>query len=233
MVSISVSISIQDTLDAIETTAKREVYQRAEEEAKGVAGDFLAGIIRTLVPIALGSEGGLTSSVINVLSRSNNNGAAGNFSGDLIQGALCEVLGGGNADLVSALHFEVPADRNTGRPTGNGISCGTLDINVGGGDPRFDLLYTPEQPEMLETGGPKSWLVGEFKISVKAMIDKYFYKKDKTGQFSAILNHAADYSYSHSALFLTWRGGTDSNYKKLEGEALKKRVLLFILTIRD
>ena len=226
LTTISVANGIQQNLVKTAKSGLINLFrERLKDEALGVAGDLFANAVGKLVPGISGTAG----AAISRLTGGTNSGAAGTSFEGIIGRAVCDYLGvdGG----LEYLWLEVGVD-DSGKVVDNGIQCPPTRIS-GNANARPDFVFTKREPIDLRTSGPKSFVIGDVKIGVRAMVDKYVYKKDKSGQWAAITNHAKKYSYSRMGFFITWYSGTPGQLRSLLDNALSKGVVVSIFSLSD
>jgi RHS repeat-associated protein len=180
LVSISISSSIEDNLQAVQTAGANYLRQLFRNKLSEALGNVVLDTIKSFVP---GFEG-----VENIL-RSGNPFQQGRALEALIKGTL-RSKAGPFAGIVSKIFFEVPIN-DQGEPQGNGLNVS--NYNTGnpfkGYNSRLnsfpDLIASDTPPADLPKTGDRSWVIGDIKRSVQGI-------RASRNQYRRILAHAAN-----------------------------------------
>ncbi len=217
--------SVQGIVSNLQRIAGIQLRSYFKDRVKDAAAEIVIGAIEKLVP-GLGA----LDKIVDLIP-GKNNGTQGVDFGDFLQHQFCEPFRGSRLIDYVFLEVSVGAD---GKPLHDGFSCGqpielkgllkTLGLKKQ--PPRPDFLISEAPPTELEKGsGPKSFLIGDFKVRPENI------RADKQ-QFKAIYNHAANYEYSRVALYITLFGGRT---RESISQAVKQAggAVIFIVSILD
>ncbi len=228
LIGLNVGMSTQSTLRNAQTAAVNVLKEEMKSRARGVVTDILSSSLESLLPVSIGGD------LLRQLSKFSSDSERGTMLGQWIAEALCSGVRG--TSFSDALWIEVSMDPAEGEPEANGIHCrgsgacfqnSTLDIAVG--RPRPDLLFSSRAPLELEKHGPKSYLVGEIKLSTERARKSFV---DHPGsQSRAILGHARNYEYGRTVLIVAAYPGTAADADEISGALLSRGVYGFLLEI--
>ncbi|WP_204104827.1 MULTISPECIES: RHS repeat-associated core domain-containing protein, partial [Spirulina sp. CCY15215] len=136
----------------------------------------------------------------------------------------------GDQNFLNYIHLEVPISKD-GIPQDEGLNIRRFGARspFSPGVPRPDYLIKPNNPTNMNVD---SWLIGDFKMSVKTMIDKYRKNGDQHDQWLAIVNHARLYGKRITGFF-TMYPGTSAQNELLRKGGFKRGVVIVILSIKE
>jgi RHS repeat-associated protein len=206
VVSVNVTMSAQSIMASAQSWAARLVITKVKDAATDIFVDSIVKILTMMVPMTETSI--FAASLLDDAAQPWKKFERG------IMNFLCDMFGSKN---LSWLWFE-PVIQENGKPLGNGWSCN------GPRDPRESIYRMKKghrEPDFVlnnvgglvdEPGGkPRtSLLIGEIKIRISTFRKTYSSKRRK-GQYSAIVNYAAKNTYSHVALLIALRDGSDKH----------------------
>jgi RHS repeat-associated protein len=231
---------IQRVLNAIETEFSNRAKQFLIDKAKGVTGEVVKSVIRSILPadeIFLG---------VDILTRaggSRNRSNAGFDFERIIQDKVCDTILGSFQQYSRSLWLE-PRVSSTGTPESDGFNCG--DPRRPDNDFYFALgrrtgIWTPRPDFIIKNGGPrttdharssrfpKAYLIGDIKLTGNAL-----YNKIGSGQWNAIMGYAKygnNHQYTPIALFITFTTPKDFQRKRVERKAWEQGVSAAIVSI--
>jgi hypothetical protein len=220
----------QDILQTIQIRAKQEVNEYLREKAKDVISEVAFSALQSFVPIPL-------KGVLAALS-AEDLPLAGNRWGSSASGSVIRQFKG-DQSFLDNIYIEVPVNEKTGKPSGNGANIRdfsifslfpdrVFDLWANKNDPRPDFILRPDDPMNTKE---KSWVIGDFKVSVAGLIDDYFEVKRKVRQWNSIAQHAANYAYRFAGFFTLYSGNSAEN-EKVRAEAFKDGIIVVILSVR-
>jgi RHS repeat-associated protein len=238
---LNTSENIQKILDGIQNELQKQVRQAITDKAKGLIGDMIQSVIKTLLPA---DSIFLSVDILQRLEKGSNggdDGAAGKKFEDIIQDKICDMLAGSYQQYTKNLWLE-PRVATSGTPESDGFNCGDTRTPTRGRYAALPLRAKTPRPDFIfKEGGPrntdyarnskwkKSYLIGDIKITGNAMVDKI-----GSTQWQAMMNYATvrnKHEYTPVALFVTFTAPTAGQRRKAEGEALRYGVLTPILSI--
>jgi RHS repeat-associated protein len=235
---LTAALDIQNTLESLKTYAFNQVRERAIDQAKGIVGDVIKSIFRTVLPF---------DSFQSIQKFSYVTG--GTFA-DIARNSLCSVIGTNYSSFYKDLHFEVSVSPS-GNPLSNGFSCGPLP------DDSYFLKYGPKSPNgrpsprpdlIIKSGEPfdtdrkpPAYLTVEIKRTVSEALAK---SKKPGGQWDAILNYAQPVSSFNfktkskghqyipiAMIFTLFDERSAGEREKLVKKALDSGVILSVISI--
>ncbi|NER00649.1 MAG: hypothetical protein F6K30_28805 [Cyanothece sp. SIO2G6] len=132
-------------------------------------------------------------------------------------------------NFLDYIHLAVPIDKTTGEPRGNGLHIRRWNQPepYSPGYPRPDFLIKSTTPQDMSK---RSLLVGDFKLSVKTMVDEYQQGGRKHNQWLAIVNHARNYGLRTTGFFTIYSGTSVENEHIRRG-AYQRGVVAVILSL--
>ena len=222
----------QDILQTIQARAGAAAKEYIIDYAKEVVNNIALSALNSFSPF--GMEGVLTAlSIENPLLANVKTKIAGkNF-----EFSAQENLNGvfkDDSNFLDYIHLEVPVNETSGKPSGNGINVRyfraihTYPEHFGSNDPRPDYIIKPSSPT---DDSVQSFLIGDFKLSVKTMVDQYL-GGSETRQWNAIGAHTKPH---HSVLpvsgFITYYSGTSAENERIRQAAFAKGMVAVIFSL--
>ena len=231
---LNVAQNINRILDTIERNAIQEFDNFLKDKALSATGDLVAQQFGNILPSPLTLAAGVTGK-ISSLSGSR----TGKALESITHNSICDFLN--RADVGHILYLEVPVNKRTGDPTGNGFSCnqqsvlrslgqqlrrlGSTRVNV------FpDFMFSPKRPKVIARESAHTYLVAELKLRANVI---------RTGrrQFRGIIAHASRVSYGPIAVYASIFGPTMRKRNNVEraafnmGKGMGRPVFVFFVSV--
>jgi RHS repeat-associated protein len=235
--SISELVSTQKIQDIL-SSIKTQSYSQAKQYALDELGESFTGIISNVLDRLLPFEI-FDNPLVDAFG---NKGKVWDIFEYIVTDAICKVFG--NPDFI---WFGTKLETN-GKPFDNGVGCGILNpdnsgniklplVPAGGSKNSADFLFTKVAPLNLSSGKTstkKSFLLGDFKFSVKTMYERYIEKGDKSRQWSTFRNHAKRFQWVPVNSFITWSAGPkkDNLEQKLARVSAQDGVIMIITSLK-
>jgi hypothetical protein len=243
LAELNATMNVQQVLQNI-----RQLSTKAGlDYAKDKAGEFIGNVVMRFLGTVVPGDPTLTKSLDNII----NNQRGRQFERFLFNG-LCHFMKDVQSQWLDKLWIEVPITTR-GRPVGNGFHCGALPGTPEGdnnlerirrvpipGDPvrPFQRFNSPNVDFLIKNRPPveripKSWLIGDFKISLNDL-HKAYVIGSRRRQWQAITSFAKNRRRSHAPLgfFIVGKNGPQTQKAELEAKALAKGIVMAILPIR-
>ncbi|HAA30986.1 MAG TPA: hypothetical protein DCE56_28885 [Cyanobacteria bacterium UBA8553] len=222
----------QDILQTIQARAGAAAKEYIIDYAKEVVNNIALSALNSFSPF--GMEGVLTAlSIENPLLANVKTKIAGKNFEFSAQENLIGVFKD-DSNFLDYIHLEVPVNETSGKPSGNGINVRyfraihTYPEHFGSNDPRPDYIIKPSSPT---DDSVQSFLIGDFKLSVKTMVDQYL-GGSETRQWNAIGAHTKPH---HSVLpvsgFITYYSGTSAENERIRQAAFAKGMVAVIFSL--
>ena len=228
---------VQSALQSVRTGISQRAKQFLIDKAQGVAGDVVQSTIKKLLP----AEKVFFNT--DILQAFGEKSQAGIEFENMIRGAVCNTILGSHQRYTNSLWLD-PRIHTNGRPRSNGFNCGEdlpnsnfyTDISNKTGvrpDARPDFIIKNGGPKSTDHARnsrfPKSYLIGDIKLSGKALKRGIGQK-----QWKAITQYARygnRHQYTPISLFITFTAPTQSQQEKVEAAAWKSGVAVAIVPI--
>jgi hypothetical protein len=173
--------AISDILTAGRAQATNHIRQELIDQAKGIAGDVVKQLIKTIVPFNF------------EMFYNPQTGNHGNILDNLFQFVVCDVIGNNYSPFLDKLWLE-PGISKGGDPVTNGYGCGpqpvyyprqNLNPNTSSptGTIHPDFIFRNVAPLDIAKN-PQGFLIGDLKYSVNSI------KPSSDGQLNGILAYA-------------------------------------------
>jgi hypothetical protein len=225
------TIDGQNILQTIQYHTGQAARDYMIDAAKDVVNDIALSTLNSFVPF--GMEGVLKALAITnpELAKFKTKIAGRNFEYSA-QNNINQVFKD-DSNFLDYIHLEVPVNEISGTPSGDGINIRHFRAishdMFRSNDPRPDYIIKPGKPQ---DNSVKSLLIGDFKLSVKTLVDKYLNGGDQTSQWNAIGAHTKP---RHSELpisgFITFYSGTSAQNELIRKAAFKKGMVAVIFSI--
>ena len=190
---LQISNKIQSILNNIRNQATTQIKQELYDRAKGVVGEVLQGFINKYVPpysfftdyykIAADAQGG------------------GTVLENLVVNAVCDLLPSSARDNI----YIGPDINTSGRAVRDGKNCNGDTLSHGIAKPKRvpdpDFVISKPNPTDAYQARERSWLVGDFKLSVSAVSTEV---KTPKKQWKAISKYAEKSQYIRLASYVTF-----------------------------
>jgi RHS repeat-associated protein len=227
---LNASQSIEKALSSIRVYSQNRAKEYLKDRVQQAATDLLTRSIESFVP---GFSGFKAIFDLGTTDRKKT-GKAGNLFEDLLTENICAYID--DWQLTDYLYLEVPV-RMSGDPEINGFNCagydsGYLDyFKKRAGSvfdmPRPDYIISPAPPIESTKNGSKGWLIGDIKLGVKTIINTY---TENPSQWNVMTAYAKKHESLPVVSFVTFYRRTPAQYKKIAGAALKRNVMVVILS---
>ncbi|NET90607.1 MAG: hypothetical protein F6K45_21355 [Kamptonema sp. SIO1D9] len=227
--NIQISNKVQSILNNIRYEATTQLKQELYNQAKGIVGNVLQGFLDKYAPpysfftdhykIKKDPEGG------------------GTVLENLVKDTVCNLLGESSAKNNI---YVGPDIDHSGKAIRNGKNCKGDFLSPGIAKPKKtadpDFVISKPTPIDAYQARERSWLVGDFKLSVDSISTALDSKKPKTQghqQWRAIKNYEIKSQYIPLATYVTFYSPKKDPYlKKLKQKALTDyQVKLFIVLL--
>jgi RHS repeat-associated protein len=236
LISLNVSLSIEGDLEGTEGALSQYTIDYMKSKVKGIMGE-LASKAFDLVMEQLTEEVEQTIAPGGGITRFFK---AGRIFERYAQDALCGA-GGPFGNILKQIWLEAKVSPQNGKPLSNGFNCSQLPnfraglINVLKGPiaPRPDFLFK-QWPPLDQTSGHKGYLIGDIKLSLKAIYQKIVSNSTQWRAITQFAKYQNQQEYAPIVAFAALFGGSgghDQDYwtKKLEQKAIQAGVIMFVL----
>ncbi|MDX2200031.1 MAG: putative Ig domain-containing protein [Phycisphaerae bacterium] len=208
------------TVSLVETSIKQIIRQAARDQLFELGGSIATEFLETVMSLLLPD----------LPSFSFLPGQSGIEQGRLFEQLVTQVICGVFQGAGDFLWLEVPMNPASGKPFEDGFGCGGGRIELIRGSGRPDYLLSSERPTKLTPiiGGPKSFLVGDFKLSIQAMYRDWVPPRRKPAQFYSIANHARKFQFIPITISFALRGDNSVGQfrvARIVGTFLERRVV--------
>jgi hypothetical protein len=174
-------------------------------QARGLVTDITVRLLQQLAPSFPG------------LSTITNLGTAGLQFEDMVTRGICGVIGSNYSQYLDSLWFEAKVTI-AGNPVSNGFNCGNVNTNLNAARANARTGIVAPRPDFIIKNGPprdtdrnpEAYLIGDFKITVKAARRSV---SKNTNQWKATLAYARQsnhHQYIPVTLFFTFYGNRNS-----------------------
>jgi RHS repeat-associated protein len=223
------SRSLEDVLSSLRLYVNQEAKEYLVARANQVVADAFFSALGKFIPGEIGR-----SQVFSIETLGYYN--PGTAFETLVKEAVCGLFPQGVLDQI---YWEATVS-TSGFASRSGYRCPkTAGSYAPAGSTKPDFIVTPGHPRANKTDGPRSWLIGDFKLSVKTVVNDYFGSgkqgPGKPNQGIAIFNYAKK-NGSFIAGFVTLYSGDkkskDAYRKILEKEAIERRVIAVISSVQ-
>jgi RHS repeat-associated protein len=226
---IQISNQIQNILNTIRYEATTQIKQELYNQAKGIVGNILQGFLNKYLP-----PYNFFNDYTKILKDPQ---GGGDVLEDLVKDAVCALLKGNSA--INNIYLG-PDITEQGKAIRDGKNCQGqfLSPNIAKpkGVPDPDFVISKPKPTDAYQAQERSWLVGDFKLSVSLVKDSVDPNKPdakKQKQWKAIKNYALKSQYIPLANYVTFYSPKQQVYiKNIEAKALTNfGVKLFIIPL--
>lgn len=226
LISISISFSVQDVLQGIRTVSAQAAKNYIKDKIGEVVSHLLVRFLSSFLSGVLPSDYGI-GKVFDAFK--NGPAAAGLEFEKIVRKAVCGLLDG--SAYANYAWFE-PQVGAGGKPYTDGFNCGGSFADGFLGKARPDYIFSEKAPTKLRKGGPKGWLIGDFKLSVNTMYRSYVSPAKQKSQFKAITSFAKRYQFAPVVLFVTLFPGKSFQQQKVVLKLASAGVIPIIVSIR-
>ncbi|MFM7886908.1 MAG: hypothetical protein ACKPCM_09510, partial [Pseudanabaena sp.] len=234
MAELNVSRVIEDILQTIRVNGQRE----AIDKAKGIVSNVVNDVLKIILPADLDFIDNVQNKIERLPSGVQN---TGDLLEDLVIDAAFIAIGWAFPQFSSILWRE-PEILSDGTPVYNGKQYGepkdpTSKMRSGQKASKSDFVVSNFKPESeVGKGKGKSWLIGDFKLSVDKALDYVETKRNGQqghNQWLAMSNYAKKYQFVPITTFITFYTN-ESKIEKLKKIAIERdKVFPFVIPITN